>query len=226
MPKSIQQKIHCFFIQPNIKWIMSKQQTLLFIDICYSLTQSIYICTVQNLKLILRFKWLFFTSYIDVLIHWLICLGCIDIWVTSHSYWRYGFILWIVHLMQVHDQTASVQDSNTFNKQHNFSIWTNHLLLNLIVGSEEQMDWFNNNSWLLDLPSIPSLPITPGLLQKHTFLHIITQSCLTISRLEDGTYGPTVESCNGSLLQAWILHNYTRQEVAQHLYFSPTDYFL
>ncbi|KAI4805608.1 hypothetical protein KUCAC02_010212 [Chaenocephalus aceratus] len=62
--------------------------------------------------------------------------------------------------------------------------------------------------------------------EKHTFLHIITQSCLTISRLEDGTYGPTVESCNGSLLQAWILHNYTRQEVAQHLYFSPTDYFL
>ncbi|XP_033990036.1 polypeptide N-acetylgalactosaminyltransferase 13 isoform X1 [Trematomus bernacchii] len=61
---------------------------------------------------------------------------------------------------------------------------------------------------------------------EHTFLHIITQSCLTISRLEDGTYGPTVESCNGSPLQAWILHNYTRQEVAQHLYFSPTDYFL
>ncbi|KAK1902554.1 Polypeptide N-acetylgalactosaminyltransferase 13 [Dissostichus eleginoides] len=46
--------------------------------------------------------------------------------------------------------------------------------------------------------------------EKHTFLHIITQSCLTISRLEDGTYGPTVESCNGSPLQAWILHNYTR----------------
>ncbi|XP_061698136.1 polypeptide N-acetylgalactosaminyltransferase 13 isoform X1 [Syngnathoides biaculeatus] len=61
---------------------------------------------------------------------------------------------------------------------------------------------------------------------KHTFLHIITQSCLTISRLEDGTYGPTVEYCNNSPLQAWILHNYTRVEVARRLYFSPTDYFL
>ncbi|XP_061698141.1 polypeptide N-acetylgalactosaminyltransferase 13 isoform X3 [Syngnathoides biaculeatus] len=62
--------------------------------------------------------------------------------------------------------------------------------------------------------------------EKHTFLHIITQSCLTISRLEDGTYGPTVEYCNNSPLQAWILHNYTRVEVARRLYFSPTDYFL
>ncbi|XP_061579628.1 polypeptide N-acetylgalactosaminyltransferase 13 isoform X2 [Cololabis saira] len=62
--------------------------------------------------------------------------------------------------------------------------------------------------------------------EKHTFLHIITQSCLTISRLEDGTYGPTVEYCDNSPLQSWILHNYTRQEVARHLYYSPTDYFL
>ncbi|KAK5620436.1 Polypeptide N-acetylgalactosaminyltransferase 13 [Crenichthys baileyi] len=62
--------------------------------------------------------------------------------------------------------------------------------------------------------------------EKRTFLHIITQSCLTISRLEDGTYGPTVEYCNNSPLQAWILHNYTRLEVARHLYFSPTDYIL
>ncbi|XP_035995322.1 polypeptide N-acetylgalactosaminyltransferase 13 isoform X1 [Fundulus heteroclitus] len=62
--------------------------------------------------------------------------------------------------------------------------------------------------------------------EKHTFLHIITQSCLTISRLEDGTYGPTVEYCNNTPLQAWILHNYTRLEVARHLYFSPTDYIL
>lgn len=71
------------------------------------------------------------------------------------------------------------------------------------------------------------LPLfTPDSPQKHTFLHIITQSCLTISRLEDGTYGPTVEYCNNSPLQAWTLHNYTRQEVARRLYFSPTDYFL
>lgn len=62
--------------------------------------------------------------------------------------------------------------------------------------------------------------------QKHTFLHIITQSCLTLSRLEDGTYGPTVEYCNNSPKQSWILHNYTRLEVARHLYFSPTDYFI
>lgn len=62
--------------------------------------------------------------------------------------------------------------------------------------------------------------------QKHTFLHIITQSCLTISRLEDGTLGPTVEYCNNSPLQAWILHNFTRVEVARRLYFNPTDYFL
>ncbi|XP_004555469.1 polypeptide N-acetylgalactosaminyltransferase 13 isoform X2 [Maylandia zebra] len=62
--------------------------------------------------------------------------------------------------------------------------------------------------------------------EKHTFLHIITQSCLTIGRLEDGTYGPTVEYCNNSPIQSWILHNYTRLEVARHLYFSPTDYFL
>ncbi len=65
-----------------------------------------------------------------------------------------------------------------------------------------------------------------GSSQKHTFLHIITQSCLTISRLEDGTFGPTVEYCNNSPLQAWILHNYTRVEVARRLYYSPTDYFL
>lgn len=62
--------------------------------------------------------------------------------------------------------------------------------------------------------------------QKHTFLHIITQSCLTISRLEDGSYGPTVELCNSSPLQTWTLHNYTRQDVARRLYYSPTDYFL
>ncbi|XP_041858166.1 polypeptide N-acetylgalactosaminyltransferase 13 isoform X1 [Melanotaenia boesemani] len=62
--------------------------------------------------------------------------------------------------------------------------------------------------------------------EKHTFLHIITQSCLTISRLEDGTYGPTVEYCNNSPLQSWILHNYTRLEVAKKLYFSSTDYIL
>ncbi|KAM9851400.1 polypeptide N-acetylgalactosaminyltransferase 13 isoform 1-T1 [Aulostomus maculatus] len=62
--------------------------------------------------------------------------------------------------------------------------------------------------------------------ERRTFLHIITQLCLTISRLEDGTLGPTVEYCNNTPLQAWILRNYTRREVARHLYYSPTDYFL
>ncbi|KPP78842.1 Polypeptide N-acetylgalactosaminyltransferase 13-like [Scleropages formosus] len=38
------------------------------------------------------------------------------------------------------------------------------------------------------------------------------ESCLTISRLEGGTYGPTVEYCDGSPLQSWVLHNYTRLE--------------
>ncbi|XP_077071367.1 polypeptide N-acetylgalactosaminyltransferase 13 isoform X1 [Siphateles boraxobius] len=62
--------------------------------------------------------------------------------------------------------------------------------------------------------------------KKRTFLHIITQSCLTISRLEDGTYGPTVEYCDDSPLQAWTLRNFTRQEVFKKIYYSPTDYFL
>ncbi|XP_041700050.1 polypeptide N-acetylgalactosaminyltransferase 13 isoform X1 [Coregonus clupeaformis] len=62
--------------------------------------------------------------------------------------------------------------------------------------------------------------------EKHTFLHIITQSCLTISRLEDGTWGPTVEYCNSSPLQTWVLRNFTRLEVFRKLYYSPTDYIL
>ncbi|XP_028847063.1 polypeptide N-acetylgalactosaminyltransferase 13 isoform X1 [Denticeps clupeoides] len=62
--------------------------------------------------------------------------------------------------------------------------------------------------------------------EKHTFLHIITQSCLTISRLEDGTYGPTVEYCDNSPLQTWVLRNYSRMEVIKKVYYSPTDYFL
>ncbi|GAA6108146.1 polypeptide N-acetylgalactosaminyltransferase 13 isoform X2 [Tachysurus ichikawai] len=62
--------------------------------------------------------------------------------------------------------------------------------------------------------------------QKGTFLHIITQSCLTISRLEDGMYGPTVEYCDGSPLQSWVLRNYTTLEVVRKVYYSATDYFL
>ncbi|KAL4608974.1 polypeptide N-acetylgalactosaminyltransferase 13-like isoform X4 [Arapaima gigas] len=62
--------------------------------------------------------------------------------------------------------------------------------------------------------------------KKGAFLHIITQSCLTISKLESGTYGPTVEYCDGSPLQSWVLRNYTRLEVFRRLYYSSTDYFL
>jgi hypothetical protein len=62
--------------------------------------------------------------------------------------------------------------------------------------------------------------------QKHTFLHIITQSCLTISRLDDDSWRTTVEYCNNSPLQAWVLRNFTRLEVFRKLYYSPTDYFL
>jgi len=62
--------------------------------------------------------------------------------------------------------------------------------------------------------------------QTHAFLHVITQSCLTLSSIEDGTHGPTVEACNGSPLQTWMLRNYTRLEVFRNIFYSPTDYFL
>ncbi|XP_077303792.1 polypeptide N-acetylgalactosaminyltransferase 13 isoform X1 [Lithobates pipiens] len=62
--------------------------------------------------------------------------------------------------------------------------------------------------------------------ETHSFLHIITQSCLTLSHIEDGTYGPTVEYCTGSKRQAWIFRNYTRREVFRNIFYSPTDYFL
>ncbi|XP_041433695.1 polypeptide N-acetylgalactosaminyltransferase 13 S homeolog isoform X2 [Xenopus laevis] len=62
--------------------------------------------------------------------------------------------------------------------------------------------------------------------ETHTFLHIITQSCLTLSNIEDGTFGPTVEFCNGKNQQMWTLRNYTRLEVFRNIFYSPTDYFL
>lgn len=55
---------------------------------------------------------------------------------------------------------------------------------------------------------------------------MVTLMCLSIGRLEDGTYGPVVEYCNGSPAQNWLLRNYTRLEVARNLYFSPADYFI
>lgn len=65
-----------------------------------------------------------------------------------------------------------------------------------------------------------------GRRQKHTFLHVITQACLTINRLEDGTWGPTVEYCDNSPLQTWHLRNLTRSEIIRKLFYSPTDYIL
>ncbi|XP_078537851.1 polypeptide N-acetylgalactosaminyltransferase 13 isoform X2 [Lissotriton helveticus] len=62
--------------------------------------------------------------------------------------------------------------------------------------------------------------------ETHSFLHVITQSCLTLSAVEDGSFGPTVEFCNGSPLQMWTLRNYTRLEVFRNIFYSPTDYFL
>ncbi|XP_029461370.1 polypeptide N-acetylgalactosaminyltransferase 13 isoform X2 [Rhinatrema bivittatum] len=62
--------------------------------------------------------------------------------------------------------------------------------------------------------------------ETRTFLHVITQSCLTVGKVEDGVHGPTVEFCNGSPLQKWTLRNYTRLEVFSNIFYSPTDYFL
>lgn len=81
---------------------------------------------------------------------------------------------------------------------------------------------------LLTQPPPPSVPLHRRLAdpQKRTFLHIVTQTCLTVGRLDDGTYGPKVEHCNGSPAQNWLLRNYTHLEVARNLYFSPAEYFI
>ncbi|XP_039191347.1 polypeptide N-acetylgalactosaminyltransferase 13 isoform X1 [Crotalus tigris] len=62
--------------------------------------------------------------------------------------------------------------------------------------------------------------------ETYTFLHIITQSCLTVSRIEDSIHGPTMEPCNDSPFQKWLLRNYTRLEVFRNIFKSSTDYFL
>ncbi|KAM3851245.1 polypeptide N-acetylgalactosaminyltransferase 13 isoform 3-T4 [Vipera latastei] len=62
--------------------------------------------------------------------------------------------------------------------------------------------------------------------ETYTFLHVITQSCLTVSRIEDDIHGPTMEPCNDSPFQKWLLRNYTRLEVFRNLFKSSTDYFL
>uniref|UniRef100_A0A8C0KAQ6 Polypeptide N-acetylgalactosaminyltransferase n=1 Tax=Canis lupus dingo TaxID=286419 RepID=A0A8C0KAQ6_CANLU len=62
--------------------------------------------------------------------------------------------------------------------------------------------------------------------ETHTLLHIITQSCLSVSKVADGSQQPTVETCNDSPLQKWLLRNYTRMEVFRTIFKNPTDYVL
>lgn len=72
-------------------------------------------------------------------------------------------------------------------------------------------------------PTVPSAWLEP---QRHTFLHMVTQMCLSVGPTDDGTYGPRLDYCNGSPAQNWLLRNYTRLEVARNLYFSPAEYFI
>ncbi|XP_036603866.1 polypeptide N-acetylgalactosaminyltransferase 13 [Trichosurus vulpecula] len=60
--------------------------------------------------------------------------------------------------------------------------------------------------------------------ETQTILHIITQGCLTVSKLTDGSQGTTVEMCNGSPLQKWMLRNHTVLEVLKKVFYSPLDY--
>ncbi|XP_027446705.1 polypeptide N-acetylgalactosaminyltransferase 13 isoform X1 [Callorhinus ursinus] len=62
--------------------------------------------------------------------------------------------------------------------------------------------------------------------ETHTLLHIITQSCLSVSKVADGSQQSTVETCNDSPLQKWLLRNYTRMEVFRNIFENPTDYIL
>ncbi|XP_072331415.1 polypeptide N-acetylgalactosaminyltransferase 13 isoform X1 [Scyliorhinus torazame] len=62
--------------------------------------------------------------------------------------------------------------------------------------------------------------------QKHLFVHIDSQLCLSTSKLDNGKYVPALESCSDSPLHLWNLRNYTRQEVFRNIFYSPTDYFL
>ncbi|XP_020931948.1 polypeptide N-acetylgalactosaminyltransferase 13 isoform X2 [Sus scrofa] len=62
--------------------------------------------------------------------------------------------------------------------------------------------------------------------ETHTLLHIITQSCLSVSKVADGSQQPTVEICNDNPLQKWLLRNYTRMEIFRNIFKNSTDYFL
>ncbi|CAO2597402.1 Polypeptide N-acetylgalactosaminyltransferase 13 [Lemmus lemmus] len=61
--------------------------------------------------------------------------------------------------------------------------------------------------------------------KTHTFVHIIMQSCLSISKVADGSQHPTMETCNDSTSQKWLLRNYTREEVFRNIFGNLTDDF-
>uniref|UniRef100_A0A5F9D2M2 Polypeptide N-acetylgalactosaminyltransferase n=1 Tax=Oryctolagus cuniculus TaxID=9986 RepID=A0A5F9D2M2_RABIT len=62
--------------------------------------------------------------------------------------------------------------------------------------------------------------------ETHTLLHKITQSCLSVSKVADGSEQPTVETCNDSTWQKWLLRNYTRMEVLRNIFGNTTEYIL
>ncbi|XP_045687755.1 polypeptide N-acetylgalactosaminyltransferase 13 isoform X4 [Phyllostomus hastatus] len=62
--------------------------------------------------------------------------------------------------------------------------------------------------------------------KTQTLLHINTQSCLSVSKVAEGSQQPTAEVCNSSTLQKWLLRNYTRVEVFRNIFENPTDYIL
>lgn len=61
--------------------------------------------------------------------------------------------------------------------------------------------------------------------QTHSFVHIIMQSCLSVSKVADGSQHPTTETCNDSTSQKWLLRNYTREEVFRNIFGNLTDDF-
>ncbi|XP_069926970.1 polypeptide N-acetylgalactosaminyltransferase 13 isoform X4 [Oryctolagus cuniculus] len=62
--------------------------------------------------------------------------------------------------------------------------------------------------------------------KTHTLLHKITQSCLSVSKVADGSKQPTVETCNDSTWQKWLLRNYTRMEALRNIFGNTTEYIL
>lgn len=79
-------------------------------------------------------------------------------------------------------------------------------------------DWFIV-AFVLDL----SLFIIFFVKQTNTFVHIITQCCLSISKVADGSQHLNVETCNDNTSQKWLLRNYTRAEIIRNIFGNFTD---